>query len=230
MQSQTTLFDWLNPRPTVENEGFEGGFDDQPRITTQPGSLHNKSPNSEELGFPQFSEYSSFESMRERVLQTMLEIKIAGAEEIEELQKVPLNRLRKDATRLHAVCRFRRKAGSEGPLSTSDVREVALHPVAFEQRWSRYAHFLLYHEFLHALGNIGHNRQFRDLESLWPDEKARGMGKEFGSHLRARQKRWLWSCHDCGKQHPRSRKSNGRYLCRKCGTRLQDIRIERQAP
>ncbi len=254
MVRHTTFFDWLKPNAAakqnvgeesltkrvevVKEKGREGTFanslngdsENCARISTQSTELQSGVPKKAESDALRFSECSSFESMRDRVIQTMLEINIAKAKEIEALRQVPLNRLRRDATRLHAVCRFRRKAGIGRPLSTTDVREIALHPVAFEQRWSRYAHFLLYHEFLHGLGNIGHDRHFRYLESLWPDERAKGMGKEFGRHLRARQKRWLWSCNNCGKQHPRSRKSNGRYLCRKCGTRLEDVSVERQAP
>ena len=95
---------------------------------------------------------------------------------VEELQNIPLGRLRRDATRLHAVCRFQkglRKSEITGP---NDVRCVDVHPAALTVEWQRYAAFLLYHEYLHALGFTGHDRTFRNLEALWPDEEAKKNG------------------------------------------------------
>lgn len=141
---------------------------------------------------------------------------------IEALHDIPLGRLRRDATRLHAVCRYRkgvRRAEISGP---ADVRCVDLHPAAMTQEWRRYAAFLLYHEYLHALGFTGHDRTFRALEALWPDAEAREMGPAFGAHLRARAAKWLWTCPSCGIEHPRSKRSNGRYRCRTCRVRLVD--------
>ena len=145
---------------------------------------------------------------------------------VDELGDVSLGKLRRDATRLHAVCRYQkgvRKSQISGP---ADVRCVDVHPAALTQEWQRYAAFLLYHEFLHALGFAGHNRTFRNLEALWPDEEARGMGVSFGNHLRKRSAKWLWKCPQCLKEHPRTRRGKGRYRCRECRIVLDDVKVE----
>lgn len=149
---------------------------------------------------------------------------------ITELEAIPLGRLRKDATRLHAVCRYQkgvRKAEISGP---ADVRCVDVHPAALTQDWQRYAAFLLYHEYLHALGFAGHDKTFRNLEALWPDEEARGMGKSFGLHLRKRAAKWLWTCPQCAKEYARNRRGKGRYRCRNCSVILIDVKAEAVSP
>mgnify|MGYP001000827046 CR=1 FL=1 len=133
---------------------------------------------------------------------------------ITELEAIPLGRLRKDATRLHAVCRYQkgvRKAEISGP---ADVRCVDVHPAALTQDWQRYAAFLLYHEYLHALGFAGHDKTFRNLEALWPDEEARGMGKFFRLHLGTRACTWLWTCPQCASDNAPNRRENRRQQCR----------------
>ncbi len=149
---------------------------------------------------------------------------------VAELDKIPLGRLRRDATRLHAVCRYQkgvRKSEISGP---NDVRCVDVHPAALTEDWQRYAAFLLYHEYLHALGFAGHDRTFRDLEALWPDEEARIMGKSFGNHLRTRAAKWLWTCPQCSKEYARNRRGRGRYRCRKCSIALVDVKAEAVRP
>ncbi len=48
---------------------------------------------------------------------------------LQPLASVPLGRLRRNATRLHGVCRFNKGVDKRDVnLSPSDVREVALHP------------------------------------------------------------------------------------------------------
>jgi hypothetical protein len=161
-------------------------------------------------------------SLHLEVIATMHGIADLDSFPINELRDIPLGRLRRDATRLHAVCRYRkgiRKSQIQGP---EDVRCVDVHPEALTGDWRRYAAFLLYHEFLHALGFSGHDRTFRRLEAMWPDDEARAMGPAFGAHLRSRAAKWLWTCPSCGLEHPRFRPSNGRYRCRKCRVVLVD--------
>ena len=158
------------------------------------------------------------------VVHTMHQIPQLSLLPVNELQNIPLGRLRRDATRLHAVCRYQkgvRKSEISGPV---DVRCVDVHPAALTNDWQRYAAFLLYHEFLHALGFAGHDKTFRDLEALWPDLQARGMGKSFGNHLQKRAAKWLWTCPQCSKEHRRTRRGRGRYRCRECQIVLIDIK------
>lgn len=161
------------------------------------------------------------------VVVTMQQIPQLSLLPVTELEDVPLGRLRRDATRLHAVCRYQkgvRKSEISGP---KDVRCVDVHPAALTADWQRYAAFLLYHEFLHALGFAGHDRTFRNLEALWPDEEAKKMGNSFGNHLRKRAAKWLWKCPQCSKEHPRTRRAKGRYRCRECLKVLVDVKVER---
>ena len=141
---------------------------------------------------------------------------------VQQLPAIPLGLLRRNATRLHAVCRYRRGVRKKDGVSPSDVRCIDVHPYALTDEWSRYADFLLYHEYLHALGLSNHGREFRELESLWPDTEARSMGEKFGMHLRERSSKWLWVCPSCGNRHPRARRGNGRYRCRDCKVVLED--------
>ena len=148
---------------------------------------------------------------------------------VEELHNIPLGRLRRDAVRLHAACRYNRGVDKRADgLSPSDVRCVDVHPDSMSKQWRKYAAFLLYHEYLHALGFVGHDRTFRALERLWPDEEGRTMGKAFGEHLRRRSANWLWTCPQCGGEHARTKRSNGRYRCRTCMVTLLDVSTEPQ--
>ena len=143
---------------------------------------------------------------------------------LSELHKIPLGRLRRDAVRLHAVCRYNKGVNKQSNyLTPTDVRCVDLHPDSMSEQWRKYAAFLLYHEYLHALGFTGHDRTFRALEKLWPDVDGQTMGKAFGEHLRKNSASWLWQCTDCGCSHARSKRSNGRYSCRTCKTALIDV-------
>lgn len=141
---------------------------------------------------------------------------------VEELPSIPLGLLRRSSTRLHAVCRYRRGVRKSEGVTPLDVRCIDVHPYALTDEWSRYADFLLYHEYIHALGIPNHGREFRELEALWPDEEAMSMGQDFGRHLREMSSKWLWVCPSCGDRHSRSRRGNGRYRCRSCKVVLED--------
>tara|TARA_A100001037_G_C14873587_1_gene510680 strand:- start:43 stop:528 length:486 start_codon:yes stop_codon:yes gene_type:complete len=145
-------------------------------------------------------------------------------EDIPGLANIPLKRLRRNATNLHAVCRYKDGTDKRDPnLGVNDVREVGIHPNVLTEEWIRYAEFLLYHEFLHALGYVAHNRQFRELESLWPDKEAPSMSKYFSEHLRKRNAKFVWTCPKCDWKTYRTVRASGRYLCRQCRVQLIDI-------
>lgn len=55
-----------------------------------------------------------------------------------------------------------------------DVRRIDLSQTILTPEWVRIAAATLYHEYLHALGFLRHDSEFRALERLWPDEEARG--------------------------------------------------------
>ena len=67
---------------------------------------------------------------------------------VDDLPTIPLGLLRRSATRLHAVCRYRRGARKSEGVAPADVRCIDVHPYALTDQWSRYADFLLYHEYI----------------------------------------------------------------------------------
>ena len=164
------------------------------------------------------------------VILTMHQIPQINHLPIEELHRIPLGKLRKDATRLHAVCRYQKGISKEQIRGPEDVRCVDLHPEATPVQWEEYAKFLLYHEFLHALGFTGHDRTFRTLEALWPNKEAIGMGASFSAHLRRRGVKWAWTCPKCAKEHLRSKRGKGRYRCRDCRVTLIDVPYQTSRP
>ncbi len=165
----------------------------------------------------------SIESMSLRVITKIANIPELQHLPIHDLESIPLGRLRKNATRLHAVCRYKRGVIKSNGVSPSDVRCIDIHPYALVEKWSRYTEFLLYHEYLHALGFSNHGRAFRNVESLWPDKKAQAMGNDFSRYLIEKSSKWLWTCISCDIRYPRSRRSNGRYRCRTCKNTLVDV-------
>ncbi|KAL1528805.1 hypothetical protein AB1Y20_010129 [Prymnesium parvum] len=167
------------------------------------------------------------------VLDTMASIALLKPSALVPLDHLPVSRLRRDAFKLHGVCRFRR---------TGDdfvAHKIALHPELLDdERWHGYARFVLYHEYLHALGFRRHNSTFRTLERLWDytplgradaavlevassggtlsDAKPpiRELGAwSFTNHLIARQYPWTWVCPNCKRLHHRKRRQNGRLTC-----------------
>ena len=161
------------------------------------------------------------------VIHTMCQIPQLNHLPIEELEEIPLGKLRRNATRTHGICRYKSVKDDDGGV-VRVARCIDLHPHILTDEWSRYAEFVLYHEFLHALGYMSHNKEFRNMEALWPDEEAREMGEAFGKSVREiNPPKWLLTCPQCGKEYARYKKGNGRYRCRNCRVVLVDIRAER---
>tara|TARA_B100001750_G_scaffold11409_1_gene8396 strand:- start:47 stop:571 length:525 start_codon:yes stop_codon:yes gene_type:complete len=161
------------------------------------------------------------------VIRTMHQIPQLTHLPIEELGVIPLGKLRRNATRTHGICRYKSVKNDDGSVSRV-ARCIDLHPHILTSEWLRYAEFVLYHEFLHALGYMSHNKEFRNMEALWPDEEAREMGEAFGKSVREiNPPKWLLTCPQCGKEYARYKKGNGRYQCRKCRVALIDIKAER---
>ena len=155
------------------------------------------------------------------VIDQMVTMNYWEEERIHPLHDIPLAVLRKNATQRHGVTRFRRGANAS-ELKTEDVETIDLHPHLLHEDWNDYAQFVLYHEYLHALGNRFHDATFRKLESHWPFSGSQ-RGREFTQFLRKRSATWLWVCTTCNKKYPRKRKSNGRFRCRTCSTTLVDV-------
>ena len=160
----------------------------------------------------------------QRVISVMGEIGELSHLRIDQLHRVTLGLLKEGTYGRHGVCRFKR--GSEIPLSPLKVRCIEIHPLLLTEEWSRYADFVLYHEFLHALLPVsGHGSEFRALESLWPDEEADAMGDGFRDFIRERRSdilKWKLMCPSCGEVF-RTKKPMVTYRCGKCKTTLENI-------
>ena len=172
-----------------------------------------------------FAQEPSFplEEMSSSVIEEMMNMPDLSDLQVEGLSQIPLGKLRINAVRLHAVCRYKKGVKKTDTISPDSVRCIDIHPRALNDRWRRYANFLLFHEFLHALGFADHGKEFRRLEALWHDGEACEMGRSFSSHLRKLNARWLWVCPSCDMKHMRSKRSNGRYRCRLCLCPLIDV-------
>ena len=105
--------------------------------------------------------------LQDEVLEQMKTIGFENESRLNSLNSIPLAVLRRNATQRHGVTRFRRGANAS-ELKTEDVETVDLHPMLLDPSWHDYARFVLYHEYLHALGNRFHDTTFRRLEQLWP--------------------------------------------------------------
>lgn len=168
----------------------------------------------------------SLEKTSLSVIEEMMNMPDLSDLHVEGLSQIPLGKLRINAVRLHAVCRYKKGVKKTDEISPDSVRCIDIHPRALNDQWSRYANFLLFHEFLHALGFSNHGKEFRRLEALWHDREACEMGRSFSAYLRDLNARWLWVCPSCDMKHTRSKRSNGRYRCRLCLRPLIDVKGE----
>ena len=158
------------------------------------------------------------QDLRAEVLFVMSSMALVEATRLPPLQEIPLGVLRNSATQRHGVTRWRRRSEKE-----VIVKCIELHPKLLESNWASYARFVLYHEFLHALGWNSHNAEFRQQEAKWPEIIDASQGRDFTLAMRKRKARWIWSCPTCQLELPRQRKASGRYLCRGCRSVLLDI-------
>lgn len=170
---------------------------------------------------PSGEQQASLTLLRTRVLDEMAAMDLFSSEQIQLLQTVPLGVLNKNATQRHGVTRWLRETPS-----TLTVQTVDLHPRLLNQEWLDYAAFVMYHEFLHALGWRSHDRSFRHLESLWPHPQAAERGQAFTHEMRMGRAKWHWKCPECERQFPRQRRGAGRYLCRTCRCVLLDVPVK----
>ena len=167
----------------------------------------------------------SLEEMRDEVLVRMLDLGFHRTD-IDELAKIKLGFLRRDATQRHGVTRFLPNLDLEGKLGPTDIRKVDLHRQLLLDEWRNYGEYVLFHEYCHCLGFPNHGKEFKRLEIKWTDDSARRRGKEFTDYLRNSLANWNWFCPTCQRIHPRRNKSNGRYKCRQCDCILLDVRVE----
>ena len=65
-----------------------------------------------------------------------------------------------------------------------DNCQVKLNRNLLQKEYLKYAEFVLFHEYLHCLGNFSHDKNFRQLENIWPEKKKmNAIGKELTRDL-----------------------------------------------
>ena len=153
------------------------------------------------------------------VIEHMRELYRFEEQRLEYLFSVPLGVLRKNATQRHGVTRWRQH------LSHIEIESVDLHPELLGKEWYEYAKFVLFHEYLHAIGFKEHDAVFRHLESRWPIEHHRSIGRQFTTFLQQKNASWKWMCTRCNLCVYRKKPTRGKFMCKKCNVVLIDEHI-----
>ena len=147
--------------------------------------------------------------------------------DLNDLKKIKFGLLRKNSVYRHGVTRFLPKNKWESEIPNSScVKVVDIHPLLLEPEWEIYREIIIYHEFIHCLGYLGHNKEFYNIESLWPTIiQKKIQGQKFMQVLQQKNSTWRWICPKCDIQILRQRRSSGRYICKKCNCKLIDREI-----
>ena len=112
---------------------------------------------------------------------------------------------------------------------SSENCQVKLNRNLLQKEYLEYAEFVLFHEYLHCLGNFSHDKNFRQLENIWPEKKKmNAIGKELTRDLQEKKSQWAWTCSKCGYIVKRStRKFRSNYFHKECLGKLRNIPIIR---
>ena len=164
------------------------------------------------------AQHGFLEHLRDEVLTSMKGLFSLEEDDRALLSSVKLGVLRSNATQRHGATRWQRQ-----PDGSLELDVVDLHPALLTEEWRAYASFVLFHEFLHVLGNRAHDTAFRNLERLWPDRAAAQQGKAFTHARRLARAQWHWVCPTCSQRYPRQRRGSGRFLCKTCKAVLVDV-------
>jgi hypothetical protein len=167
----------------------------------------------------------TLESMKSEVLHWMSSKPFFTNKEVQSLNTIDLGFLRRNSTQKHGVCRFHKGTDVHSvTLGPNDVKCIDLHPHLLTEDWQEYGKTVLYHEFIHALGNFAHDANFRRLEGCW-EKQISDAGRIFTELMRRENATWLWVCPSCEKEHPRRKKGAGKYRCKNCNVILKDVEI-----
>ena len=161
------------------------------------------------------------EGFRNIASQVLFGLGIVNSNMLASIDLIPLTVLKRSATIRHGSTKW--KVGMPVYGTPDEVGEISLHPELLETSWRSYGVWVMYHELIHACGYIRHDKDFRKIESCWPDKTSKGLGKYFTTYLRSKKYEWNWTCHSCNTVYLRQRRSNGRYACRNCKKTLVDV-------
>lgn len=159
--------------------------------------------------------------LQDEVFEGMQSMSVWNGHDLDLLRTIPLGVLRQGTVRRHGVTRWVRGARPD-MLTPEEVRVIDLHPALLQPPWWAYARFVLHHELVHATGHRRHDAVFRRWEEAWPSPPMEHGAEAFARMLHLATARWWWTCPSCDVKHARQRRSNGRYVCRRCGAVLQD--------
>ena len=145
--------------------------------------------------------------------------------ELSQLSKIEVSFLTKNSISRHGLTTNLDKSKKISPSNC----KVRLNRKLFEEKYSLYAEFVLYHEYIHCLGNFSHDKNFRQLENLWPNvEKMSIFGRQLTRELQENNSQWAWTCSKCGFIVKRStRKFRSNYFHKECLGKLENIPIIR---
>ena len=159
-----------------------------------------------------------------KVLKVMATIEFFTENDIEELKGLRVGFLRKNSVYRHGVTRFLpTNKWNSSKANPSCVKVVDIHPVLLKNEWEIYREIIIYHEFIHCLGYIRHDKIFYSIEAMWPTiSQKKLLGQKFMNYLKLKNSKWKWKCPKCNIYVLRQKKSSGRYICRKCNFKLVD--------
>ena len=149
--------------------------------------------------------------------------KIFTENKLSTLSKIPLSYLSRNSISRHGLTTNLDKSMR---ISIANC-QVRLNYNLFQIDYIDYAEFVLFHEYIHCLGNFSHNKEFRMLESLWPNKKEMNiLGKKLTKELQDCRSNWAWTCSKCGFIVKKStRRFRNNYFHKECKGKLQNIPI-----
>jgi|TARA_B100001996_G_scaffold76145_1_gene56219 hypothetical protein len=149
--------------------------------------------------------------------------KIFNNNELLTLSKIPISYLSRNSISRHGLTTNLDKS----MRISSDNCQVRLNYHLFQEGYLDYAEFVLFHEYIHCLGNFSHNKEFRILEGIWPNKKEMNiLGKKLTKELQDCRSNWAWTCSKCGFIVKKStRRFRNNYFHKECKGKLQNIPI-----
>ena len=149
--------------------------------------------------------------------------RIFSDSELSNLSQIEISYLSKNSISRHGLTTNLNKSNR----ISNDNCTVRLNRNLFQEEYLDYAEFVLFHEYIHCLGNFTHNKEFRLTENLWPRKKQMNLiGKKLTRELQDSMCRWAWTCSKCGFVVRKStRKFRNNYFHKECNGKLKNIPI-----
>ena len=176
-----------------------------------------------DLKIPTLNQLSNNVISKMRTFSDISDNKIFTDNQLSILSKIPLSYLSRNSISRHGLTTNLDKS----MRINVDNCQVRLNYNLFQVDYIDYAEFVLFHEYIHCLGNFSHNREFRIIESLWPNKKEMNiLGKKLTRELQECKSKWAWTCSKCGFIVRKStRKFRSNYFHKECRGKLENIPI-----